>query len=66
MKPIIPLYERILRLFFKEYYHNKDIKQKEHEDFIKKFPCKDCRPDGCTFYYDIQCYCNVCGRTYYI
>lgn len=66
MKSVIPLYERILRLFFKEYYLDKDFKDKKYKEFLEKYPCTGCRPDGCTFYYDIKCYCNICGKTYYI
>lgn len=54
--------EQFLRFLFPGYYRAKD-KQRE---FIEKFPCPHCRPDGCTFYYDIPCYCNECGRSYHI
>lgn len=34
--------------------------------FLERFPCPDCRPDGCTFFHGIPCHCNTCGRNYEI
>ncbi len=63
---VIKLINFILRLLFASYFAEKDRKKKEYEEFIEKFPCPHCRPDGCTFYWDIPCHCNECGRNYHI
>lgn len=52
----------VLCKVFKEHYRKKE----EYAAFIKRFPCRDCRPDGCTFYWDIPCKCQTCGRKYHI
>lgn len=52
-------------IFAKELAERRRVKEKQRE-FLEKFPCPHCRPDGCTFYWDIPCTCEVCGRKYYI
>lgn len=58
--------EQLLRFIFRSYYQEKDRKITAHRLFLERFPCPHCRPDGCTFYCDIPCHCNECGRNYHI
>ncbi len=60
------IFEQFLRFLFPRHYKIKDIYAQKERDFLEKFPCPHCRPDGCTFYYDIPCHCNECGRNYSI
>lgn len=59
---LVLLEHSVLRKVFKSHYKAKD----DHAAFIERFPCRHCRPDGCTFYWDIPCKCSECGREYHI